>query len=748
MRVMHRLIAVVALAACSRARSATDVEACTLAFDKADPAAGAICKRAWDSTHDTTAAVLGAKCALMDNDYQALQAWVAVAPPNAEGARILHLWGEMQGARGNLDEAETALRRALALQRDVDPKRAWNTAVVLLTLVRNRRPASETIELAYAAWEQASRAALPIPRAMTAAALVEVLLDLGELKAAQLVVERIQPGDSAILRALSDGRLQVAQARFQVATAHFKDATAIHDEAEERAWGTSASIELLHANLQLGRMTEAAAALAMAEGFAKTNDVQSTDLSCKLAAARASFALADGKLDRAIVEADRGLALESRDAARVKLLGVRGEALARKGDWQHAEAAWREAADQIEAWRASIPLLHLRAGLVANHRRVLEAWLDSAARRGDASVAVDVVQRIIGRGLLDRLRDRASGTADPARAVHDVTDRLAIRKQLAATPRIASSHNLLETPHDLVAIMTGAERVWALRHTSGRWVIETVGDRAQIAKLVDAYRRDPDAKAVAEQLGGALFPPATLPAHGRPLTVVLDSDLADVPLAGLRTGGRFLVEHAPIVELLVPELLFAEPTQRSWSPAVAIGDPDGSLPAASREVAMVARAISATPAIGAQATRAAVIAAASARTLHIATHSSVEAGRAAFVLHGGVVTAYDIVKERVAPRLAVIATCRSQVDDDPEESLVAAFLAAGSSGVVGVKRAINDADGERLIAEFYAAGGDTNPTDALAIAQRNAIHSGRPPHAWAAFSFFGSGEWLKPEVRK
>jgi tetratricopeptide (TPR) repeat protein len=749
MRVMHRLIAVVALIACSRARSATDLEECQKAVEHDGPATVDVCKRAWDQTHDVAAAVAGARLALMRDDYASLKAWAALAPPNVEGARILHFWGEMQGAHGELDGAEATLRRALELRLALDPLRAWNTALVLFRMVRNRRPPAESIGLAYTAWEQANRAGSPTPRAMTAAALAEILIDLGELKAAELVIERIPQDASPVLHKLSMGRLEGARSHVELATALFQKATEIREDSAERAWRFSAHIELVRALLHAGRVPDARKELGVTAEFAQHADVQSTDLACKLAAAGATVALAEGNLERALDEAKRGLTLESRDAARVELLNVRGDALARSGKSQDAERAWRDAADQLEVWRASIPSVRLRSGLVTYHRHALEAWLDSAAARGDAAATIEVVQRIVGRGLLDRMRDRESNTGDPIQAVQDVTSRLAARGRLTAQPRIASARPLRDAPHDLVAILSGEQIVWAIRRVNDRWTIDRVGNRAEIVALVDAYRSNPDDSTVATRLGTAMFPVATLPQGDQPLVVVLDRELGDVALAGLRTGGRFLVEHAPIMELLVPDLIFAEPHRDSWSTAVAIGDPTGNLPGAKREVVAVARALSAVAATGPAATRKAVIDAAAARTLHIATHSTVDGGRAAFVLADGVITAFDIVNLNVAPRLAVIATCRSHVDDDPEQSLVAAFLAAGSSGVVGVKRAVDDAYGEQLIADFYSAHGDERPAEALATAQRDAIHAGRPPHLWAAFSFFGTGVWLsKVEVRK
>ncbi|HEX8110992.1 MAG TPA: CHAT domain-containing protein, partial [Kofleriaceae bacterium] len=144
----------------------------------------------------------------------------------------------------------------------------------------------------------------------------------------------------------------------------------------------------------------------------------------------------------------------------------------------------------------------------------------------------------------------------------------------------------------------------------------------------------------------------------------------------------------------------------------------------------------------AEATRAAVAAGSDAFLLHVATHASQANGEAAFVLYDGVLPANEIVAQRIAPRLAVIATCRSQVDDDPAGSLVAAFLAAGAPGIIGVKRSLDDRDGAALMADLYRLQGAEDPVRALALAQRAAIAANRPPSAWATVSFFGVGGWV------
>jgi len=197
--------------------------------------------------------------------------------------------------------------------------------------------------------------------------------------------------------------------------------------------------------------------------------------------------------------------------------------------------------------------------------------------------------------------------------------------------------------------------------------------------------------------------------------------------------------------VLAPELLFAAGPQGPCDRAAAVGDPRGSLPGAAQEVHAIAGMIGASEHLGRDATADAVERARHACALHVAVHSQIENGHAAFMLSDGPLSASDIVRREIAPRLAVVATCRSQVDDKPLASLVAAFLAAGSPGVIGVKRAYDDVDGAQLMKEFYRRyheNGERDPPLALAQAQRAAVASRRPPRAWATVSFFGVAGWI------
>lgn len=743
-------------------RTASDCPAPRLVRDCLDaerrdlPATPELCERAWNETGNDEAAATGALYARRIGDQSMLKRWFQRAPRTLQGARIMHFWGEVLVGHGDLEAAEDTLHQALDLQINRDPTRATNTALLLLELARTRRPADWNIWLTRTVWEQAERSHDDVMRTCAAISLIELLLALGEFSTASAVIERMDADGSAVWQGTRDSamaRLEAARGRSATAIALFRRASGLSPGRPPSAVPMLPydAVELVQALLDAGQRIEARSALDRAAELVEQAFPPSATLTCRLAVVRGSVELAEGRIDAALAIVERGLASHCGHEGRVQLLNVQGEVLQRRAeahgsaeDALAAEHAWREAADAVESWRASIPTTQLRSGLVARHRRALEQWLDATGQRGDAPGALDVTERITGRQLLDRIYQReANAPATVDSSIDRILNRLGSRRELAVTMGAARGRaRLRDVHHDMVAFMSGARSVWAIRHAHSRWSITRVGDREAIRGWIDTLRGAIDDRATAERLGDALFPAGAVPEGDVPIVVMLDRELSDVALAGLRVADRYLVERAPIVEVLAPDLLFAPVPDRHWRPAIAVGDPLGDLPAAAREVRAAAGMTGGRAYVGADATRAAVAAGSYAFLLHIATHASQASGEAAFALHDGALPTDEIVAQRIAPRLVVIATCRSQVDDDPAGSLVAAFLAAGAPGIIGVKRSLDDSEGAALMADLYRLHGAEDPVRALALAQRAAIAANRPPGAWATVSFFGVGGWV------
>lgn len=724
------------------------VRPCIDGANAAVPGTDALCEATWQATLDEEAAVAGALYALeTDRDAQ-LARWVARARETPQGGRIFHYWGELRQRRGDLAGAEAAMQHALALQRDRDPARASNTALFLLELSRSRGPADQSIWLALLAWQQAGRGRAEPMRTCAAFSLLELLLDLGELSTAAALIDQMDRTASPSWQVARDSalaRLEAARGRSTTAIALFRRASRV-DPSKQQVQVPMLpydAIELVQALLDDHQVAEARRELGRTTEVVGTSPFSGDNIRARLDAVSAAVELAEGDPDRALATVARGLARRASDVERIRLFNVRGDALMRRGDAIAAEQAWRAAADSVESWRASIPMTQLRGGLVARYRHALASWLDATGARGDVQGALTVVQRMIGRELLDRIYQREADAAVTVDAsIEDILNRLGTRRELGVNLAKRARGDLHDLQHDMVAIISGDQAVWTIRHAAGRWDIARAGDRDTVLGWVDSYRSNPDDTAIADRLGAALFPEASLPVRDAPLAVMLDRELADVPLAGLRVGGRYLIERNPILEVLAPDLLFARVPDQAWVDPVAIGDPQGDLAAAASEIRTVARATGAHAYLGAAATRDVIAHSRGVSILHIAMHSSVANGQSAFELSDGELPASEIVARRIAPRLAVIATCRSQIDDDPARSLVAAFLAAGTPAVIGVKRSLDDRDGAALMRDLYRLHGAQDPIVALALAQRAAIAANKPPSAWATVSFFGVGGWI------
>ena len=186
---------------------------------------------------------------------------------------------------------------------------------------------------------------------------------------------------------------------------------------------------------------------------------------------------------------------------------------------------------------------------------------------------------------------------------------------------------------------------------------------AEIRDLADRFLGHPDDASLATRLGEILLPAGALPEAGRPVYVVADGALGNLPFAALRRRGRFLVEDHGIV--FVPSLnalvALEAPRAVPAGPAVALADPQRNLPAAAAEAVEVARRLGGTAWTAGEATAGRLREAARSRTLHLATHTGLGPRGAWLQLADRRVAASEIVADRMGPRLVVLASCASGV---------------------------------------------------------------------------------------
>jgi CHAT domain-containing protein len=254
-----------------------------------------------------------------------------------------------------------------------------------------------------------------------------------------------------------------------------------------------------------------------------------------------------------------------------------------------------------------------------------------------------------------------------------------------------------------------------------------------------------DARRAAE-LGDHLVPPAARAPSSRPLYIVSSGVLAEKPFAALRPGGRYLVETRATIRIPGLAVLRCQDGAPAAQEAVFIADSMGDLPGARQEAVALAAQRGQRAYLGWEATFDRLEAARDATLLHLAVHGDPSSHGNVLRLAGRDATAADIVEQRIAPRLAVLAGTATAASRDVEGwgALSSAFLAAGSQTVVATLSSVPDRASIEVMRRFYEAGGERRPAEALAAAQRELLDTGT---AWIAFVVEGAGPACEPHRR-
>jgi CHAT domain-containing protein len=268
--------------------------------------------------------------------------------------------------------------------------------------------------------------------------------------------------------------------------------------------------------------------------------------------------------------------------------------------------------------------------------------------------------------------------------------------------------------------------------------IDKVDELPRLLAMIEraAYDADAPEGATLRQL---LLPDARLPPQDATLVIVPDAPLVQIRFAALRGPGGYLVERNPVVIAPTLAIATAAPPPTPPGPAVVLGDPDGSLPAARTEATAVAALLDVEARLGPAATRAAVESARRARVLHVASHGKADDDDTNLLLADGPLGSADVLERGIAPDLAVIASCTSAAWTavGPWASVAGAFLASGSAMVIGALGSVPDGAARVLLTDFHHAAREHDPALALALAQRAAIRAGVPAQTWSTFVALG-----------
>jgi hypothetical protein len=467
--------------------------------------------------------------------------------------------------------------------------------------------------------------------------------------------------------------------------------------------------------------------------------------------ARIAFRRGDRATAARLAEEALGALEQDEHDERYEVEALRAEIALRAGELADAEAWARKAVADVEQLRARQPALQVRTWVMAHRWEPYELLFASLARRGDAAGALIAFERWQGRAVLDQLAASSGGAleaglpdaglgADEPPALRELHGLESLVTSLQDSPLAAPAPDAqilgAARAASLLVLVIADGELWRISADGGRLEVASAGAFAAIERRLDRFRTRPGDAALAEELGALLVPPALVArgANDRVLHVILDEredSLAQLPVAALRVSSRSLVAARPIVRSVRPSDVGCEPPPGPPRRAVVIADAAGNLPGARREAEEIAPRLGATAAVGAQASRSALLRAAAGDLLHVAIHAKVGELGGVLELADGPVSALEIAGQRRAPGRVVLAACASGAAEPATYSMAMAFLAAGARQVIATLRDVDDAAAARLTRELYS-GEVTDLARALARLQASTGNE-----EWLKFAAFG-----------
>lgn len=292
-------------------------------------------------------------------------------------------------------------------------------------------------------------------------------------------------------------------------------------------------------------------------------------------------------------------------------------------------------------------------------------------------------------------------------------------------------------------------------------------DGGRLAALVDACRKglaDPSSatgplEEGLERLGSLVLGPVA-ERLDRFRTVVWSpaGPLADVPLAALRSGGRYLGSRVATATLPLASFLVEADRRPRPGPLLALGNPDHAdpllaLPRAEAEVEAIGRLYPGRVAVRDEASAPNLRRfGAGAGVLHLACHALFDRDHPGFSLlrlapatedGAGLVLASDVPGLGLECALVVLSACQAGlsrvVDGCDLGGLAAAFLTSGGRSVVAGLWSVDDAATERLMVAFYGQLRHRTKADALRAACHEVASDPRTSHPayWAPFVLMG-----------
>ncbi|HET7693443.1 MAG TPA: CHAT domain-containing protein [Gemmatimonadota bacterium] len=447
-------------------------------------------------------------------------------------------------------------------------------------------------------------------------------------------------------------------------------------------------------------------------------------------------------------KADARAAFETLESARARVLT---DQLARPA----APDFSTEAADAGTALRAAVEELnHL-------YRRLNEAERDDASRAIAEPIRAAVATR---EGELAALHRNAQLRAGSARAPGSraPADTRAVARALDPGEVLVAYAYLAGDLHAFVVDGSGVRWTGAMANRAdveaalAQWRFQA-GKTALGREYMNAHAAPLRAAALHAlgRLHDLVWAPLA-PYMGDPTAIVVEpaGPLFYVPFHALWDGDRHLVERYGISTVPSAGALIAG-GRRAGAPdsrtrALVLGYEVEGLPGITREVEAVrARLPQATVLVGRKATRAALRRlSGDVSILHLAAHAVYRDDNpllSSIELADGRLTFYDLFDLRLKAAVVVLSGCQTAgsrvMEGEEVMGLARGFQQAGARSLVASLWPVEDAAAADVMSRFYAAiasGG--GPEDALRLAMREGIETGRLPHEWAPFYLSGRSE--------
>jgi len=291
-------------------------------------------------------------------------------------------------------------------------------------------------------------------------------------------------------------------------------------------------------------------------------------------------------------------------------------------------------------------------------------------------------------------------------------------------------------------------------------------DVAAVRQAMVGYSRNPgpltgETRATLGRLHDTLIGPIEGELSSAKMLVVAPSqDLYYLPFAALaKSGGPYLIERVPLAIVTGLELMEFMKTSRvqAMESLLALGNPDGSLPAAGQEVDGVAALFPAKKVyMGPQATRDKLNKLGGASVLHLATHGVLDknVNNGYLLLANGQLSTGEIYGLDLGGLgLVTLSACQTGVasfnksanfigkDGAEVASLAQAFSVAGGHSILASLWSVSDEATAKLMINFYENLLKKKQGRAQALQQAQLVLLKNPqtahPFLWAAFELIG-----------